>query len=361
MTASRNPIIAEDLARICAHDLPWHTFAGKTILISGANGFLPAYMVETLLYLNETAGIGCKVIGLVRNREKAESRFAHLLDRRDFSLLIQDVCAPVEVQKAFNRQDRKEREEKLDFIIHAASQASPKYYGVDPAGTLLANTLGTHNLLQLARKHKVEGFLFFSSGDVYGRVDQTTPIKEDDYGWLDPTDVRSCYGESKRLGETMCVAWHHQFGVPVKIVRIAHTYGPGLALDDGRVFADFVANIVRNEDIVLKSDGSARRPFLYLVDATVGFFTVLLRGAVAHAYNVANEEGDISVRELAELLVGLFPERKLKVKFVTGATQPGYIASKIQGGVPDTTKLRQLGWEPTTSIEEGFRRTVMSF
>jgi nucleoside-diphosphate-sugar epimerase len=349
MFASRNPIVKEDVARICAHELPWRAFSGKTVLVSGANGFLPAYMVETLLYLNETAGTGCRVVGLVRNREKAEKRFSHVLGRSDFSLLVQDVCAPIEVDN------------KIDFIIHAASQASPKYYGIDPAGTLLANTLGTYNLLQLASKHVVEGFLFFSSGDVYGRVNQETPIKEADYGWLDPTDVRSCYGESKRLGETMCAAWKHQYGVPVKIVRIAHTYGPGLALNDGRVFADFVANIIRNEDIVLKSDGTARRPFLYLADATLAFFTVLLRGENGQAYNVANEAGDISVRELAELLVGLFPERKLAVKFVTGASQPGYIASKIQGGVPDTTKIRKLGWRPTTSLEEGFRRTVMSF
>src|SRR5215469_5771658 len=154
MTGVRNPIIHEDLTQICAHDLPWRTFAHKTVLISGANGFLPAYMVETLLYLNETAGINCRVIGLVRNREKSENRFAHILGRIDFSLLVQDVCSPIAV------------DEKIDFVIHAASQASPKYYGRDPAGTLLANTLGTHNLLELAKRHQAEGFLFFSSGDV---------------------------------------------------------------------------------------------------------------------------------------------------------------------------------------------------
>jgi UDP-glucuronate decarboxylase len=345
----RNPVIEEDVRTIAAWDLPWHEFSGSTILVAGANGFLPAYMVETLLYLNEAANTSCRVIGLVRNREKAQARFRHLLSREDLSLHVQDVTAPIEVTGP------------IDFVIHAASQASPKYYGKDPAGTLLANTFGTHNLLELARKRKTRGFLFFSSGEVYGKPIKMTPISEDDYGTLDPMDVRSCYGESKRLGETMCVAWYQQYGVPTKIVRISHTYGPGLDLDDGRVFADFVANIVRDQDILLKSDGSARRPFCYLADATAAFFTVLLRGENGHAYNVANEESDISIADLARLLVQLFPERHLSVKFTGATSVAGYIPAVIQGGLPNTTKIRKLGWRPTTGLEEGFRRTIRSF
>jgi UDP-glucuronate decarboxylase len=350
MSFMRNPIVEEDLARICAHKLPWRQFYRKTILISGANGFVPAYMVETLLYLNETdSSIDCRVIGLVRNRQKAEKRFAHLLGREDFSLLVQDVCSPIAIRG------------NVDFIIHAASQASPKYYGNDPVGTLLPNTLGTHNLLCLAKRCGVESFLFFSSGDVYGRVSvPEVPIKEDGYGPLDPLDARSCYGESKRLGETMCAAWHRQYGIPAKIVRLAHTYGPGMALDDGRVFADFVANVVRGEDIILKSQGTAVRAFCYLADATVAFFTVLLCGANAQAFNVGNEDCEISVLQLAKVLIGLFPERQLAVRFSSDRTQ-GDTESKADRGAPDTSKVRKLGWYPTTTIEEGFRRTIASY
>lgn len=345
---ARNPVIEEDLRCIVALDLPWSEFSGKTIFVAGAAGFLPAYMVETLCFLNETAGTSCSVIALVRNRDKAEVRFGHLLQRADFRLHVQDVTSPIEVAGP------------IDFLIHAASQASPKYFGRDPAGTLLANTVGTYNLLELARKREA-AFLFFSSGEVYGKPIKNGPVSENDYGTLDPTDIRSCYGESKRLGETMCVAWHHQYGVPTKIVRISHTYGPGMDLEDGRVFADFVANIVRREDIALKSDGSARRPFCYLADATAAFFTVLLRGKNGQAYNVANEECEISVGELARLLVQLFPERKLSVKFTGAAPPSGYVPAVIQGGLPDTTKLGKLGWRPVIGLEEGFRRTVRSF
>ena len=348
MGYARNQTIGQDLAQVIANDLSWDEFTDRAVLVSGANGFLPAYIVEALLYLNEKRGLNCRVIGLVRNRDRAEKRFAHLLHRADFSLLVQDVCSPITT------------EENVDFIVHAASEASSKYYSKDPAGTLLANTLGTYNLLELARRSHSRGFLFFSSGEVYGRASQQTRIKEDDFAPLDPTDVRSCYGEGKRMGEAMCTAWHRQHGVPAKIVRVSHTYGPGMSLDDGRVFADFVGNIVRNEDIVLKSDGSARRPFCYLADATVGFFTVLLRGEAGQAYNLANDEAGVSMLELAETLVRIFPERRLRVRFAEGVI-PAKLQVSVKSPVPDTTKIRKLGWRPTTSIEEGFKRTVMSF
>jgi len=347
----RHPIVEEDLARITAHDLPWRTFSGKTILVSGANGFLPAYMVETLLYLNEIdPSMNCRVIGMARNRDRARKRFAHLLDRPDFGMVIQDVASPAAIPVP------------VDFIIHAASQASPKYYGVDPVGTLAANSLGTHNLLTLARDCRSEGFLFLSSGDVYGHVDEShIPNREDYFGPLDPSQVRSCYGESKRIGETMCAAWCHQFGVPTKIVRPTHTYGPGQRLDDGRVFADFVANVVRHEDIVLHSDGSARRAFCYLADSVLAFFTVLLKGQPGQAYNSGHEDCEISVAELARLLVSLFPERGLSLRFHTNGAPAGYLRSTVNRGSLDTSKLRALGWRPTTSLAEGFRRTVLSF
>jgi nucleoside-diphosphate-sugar epimerase len=349
-TPARHPIIEEDLRQIAAADLPWALLAGKTVLVTGANGFLPAYMVETLLYRNEhAAGPATQVIGLVRNRARAEARFAAYRGRPDLRLLVQDVCEPVVLA------------EPVHCIIHAASQASPKYYGRDPVGTLGPNVLGTHHLLGLAAAQHVEAFLFFSSGEVYGQVaPERIPTREQDYGWLDPADVRSCYGESKRMGETMCVAWAQQYGVPAKIVRPFHTYGPGMRLDDGRVFADFVADIVQGRDIVLKSDGSAIRAFCYLADATRGFFAVLLNGATGQAYNIGSPE-EISILELARLLVDSFPEKGLRVVRDAGVRPPGYLQSPVTRNCPDITKARGLGWTPTTAVQAGFIRTVRSF
>jgi UDP-glucuronate decarboxylase len=332
--------------------LPWNEFEGKTVLISGANGFLPAYMVETLLYLNETRHhTPTKVIGLVRNIDKAKARFAAYQNRSDLQFLVQDVCDPVKIDLP------------MDYIIHAASQASPKYYGIDPVGTLSANVLGTFNLLNLAKEKKVKGFLFFSSGEVYGQVPSSDkPIGETDFGVLDPAAVRSCYGESKRMGETMCVAWAHQFSIPTKMVRPVHTYGPGMSFDDGRVFADFVANVVQNQNIVMKSDGRAIRAFCYLADATKAYFTVLLRGKIGEAYNVGNANAELSVLELAEMLVKLFPEKNLQVvRQIPLVDAHGYLPSSVIHNTINMDKINQLGWIADTSPLVGFERTVRSY
>lgn len=346
-----SPIVKEDIAAIAGADLPWATFQNSTVVISGAAGYLPSYMVETLLYLNDqNPGDSCQVVGLVRNLEKARRRFEHHADRPDLALTDQDIC------------DRLLWAGAADFVIHAASQASPKYYGSDPVGTITANTLGTANLLRLARERGARGFLFFSSSEVYGRLPEgKTAMAEDDIGFVDPTDVRSCYAEGKRAGETLCVSYAKQHSIPCRIVRPFHTYGPGMALDDGRVFADFVANIVRGEDIALKSDGSARRAFCYLADAVTGFFTALLKGEAGRAYNVANPDGDLSIRELADLLVELFPEKTLKVVHAEGTITPGYIPSPVAACLPNIDRMAALGWRPSTNVRDGFLRTVKSY
>lgn len=344
-------IIDGDISYIISNDLSWHEFSNRTILITGASGFLPAYMVETLLNLKKHIGIGpSKIICLVRNIAAAQKRFTEYKERNDIEWVVQDVCAPVEIEC------------KIDYIVHAASQASPKYYGIDPVGTLSANVLGTANMLNLAVKNNVKGFLFFSSGEVYGHVDPSQiPLKENLYGYIDPLDVRSCYAESKRLGETMCISWMHQYGVPVKIIRIFHTYGPCMKLDDGRVFADFVSDVVRGCDIVMRSDGKAIRAFCYLSDAIIAFFTVILKGEIGQAYNVGNDKAEISVIDLADLLVSLYPERKLKVIKQDESVTPDYLKSPFNWHIPDINKIKQLGWTPQINLNEGFRRTIESF
>ena len=159
----------------------------------------------------------------------------------------------------------------------------------------------------------------------------------------------------------MCVAWAHQYGVPAKIVRPFHTYGPGMRLDDGRVFADFVADVVNHRNIVMASDGSARRAFCYLAEAVAGFFTVLFKGAVAQAYNVGNDRGELSILELARLLAGLHPGSPLEVVLDEAAKSPDYLKSKITRNCPDISKIRQLGWEPKVSASEGFQRTIQYY
>jgi UDP-glucuronate decarboxylase len=347
MIHADNPVVAQDVSLILNQPLPWRLLNGATVVISGAGGFLPAYMVETLAALN-ARGANIRMVGLVRNLEKARARLGHL-SSIGVELMKQDIAKSL-------RSDVP----KADFIVHAASQASPRFYGADPVGTLEANTTGTQQMLRHAKYSDCRSFLFFSSGEVYGApLDDSKPLAETDFGYLDPATVRACYAESKRLGETLCVSWHHQFGVPARIVRPFHTYGPGMDLNDGRVFADFVADILAGRNITLKSDGLAVRPFCYLADATVGFFTALLKGESGKAYNVGNPNAEISIKDLAHLLVGLFPEMGLKVDHQPPkAPVVGYLKSKVTRSTPSIDRMAALGWQPSTGLGDGFNRTI---
>ncbi|GLI91277.1 NAD-dependent epimerase/dehydratase family protein [Methylocystis echinoides] len=340
---SRHPLWRADIARILSAPLPWEAFEGRTVLVAGANGFLPAAMVETLLTLSDR-GAGLKVIALARSRENALRRFAGWLAHPAFSLIVADVSAPVEI------------DDPIDMIVHAASQASPRYYDVDPVGTALPNILGTQRLLELARRKETRRFLYLSSSEVYGVGDRRDPIAEHDFAALDPATLRACYAESKRMGETLCVSHGAQYGVDCVIARPFHTYGPGMRLDDGRVFADFVRDIVTGRDIVLNSDGGAQRAFCYLADAVEAFFTLLLKGAQGTAYNVGNAQAVMAIRDLATLLVGLRPERGLVARFAP--PRDGYLASGVARAEPNTARLEGLGWRPRTGVAEGFRRTI---
>ncbi len=347
----RDGIIFEDTERVIASNLEWTALEGKTILITGAAGFLPSYMVEVLLRLSEAhAGKNLQVIALDFNAENCRTRFSRYANRSDLTVIEHDASEELVIDT------------KIDYIVHAASLASPKYFGKAPVETYSANTLGTHRMLSLAHSNAVQSFLYFSSSEIYGELDDSQiPTPESTLGLVDTTDVRSSYAESKRMGETMCVSWHKQFNVPAKIVRPFHTYGPGMRLDDGRVFADFVANIVNGQNILMRSDGKASRAFCYLADAVEGFFCVLLRGKSGEAYNMGNDKAETTVLELANTLVGLFPEKNLEVIMHSLAQPPGYLQSRVSRSCPDISKLKALGWLPTTSIEEGFARTIRSY
>jgi len=343
-----NRIIEEDLKNITSSNVDWLQFNEKTILVSGANGFLPAYIIETLLYLcNGQILDSVEIIALVRNEQKAKNRFKHHLNTKHLHFIVQDVNDPIEI------------EEPIDFIIHAASQASPKYYGIDPVGTLKANTVGTYNLLELARKKQVEAFLYFSSSEVYGKVStELKDIKENDYGYIDPCAIRSCYAESKRMGENMCVCWVSQYDINVKIVRPFHTFGPGMMLDDGRVFADFVKNIVQRENIVLNSKGDAVRAFCYLSDAVIAFFKILLYGKKGEAYNMGNPNNTIAIIELANMLANMYQDRGIEVVVNLENTNQSYMPSQVITNIPNIEKLSALDWKPNVTLSEGFKRTI---
>lgn len=346
-----NRIISEDLDNICSSNIDWMKFKNKTVLISGAYGMLPSYMVFTLIRLNETIpDMNIKIIAFVRNEKKLADRFGAYTNKPYFQTIIGDIK---ECQKI---------DEKIDYIIHGASPASSQYYWTNPVDVILPNMLGTYNLLELAKKNNVDSFLFFSSGEVYGSLIKDE-VLESDMGAVVPMNVRSCYSESKRMGETLCKCYSHQYGLNIKVARPAHTYGPTMDIEnDKRVFAEFVARAIKGEDIVMKSDGSAERTFCYIADAIIAFFTIMLHGENAEAYNVVNKNATVSIKELGEIVASLSYGKSSKVITEPRKNDDTYLENKHKKhSTMSVSKLEAFGWSCNYSIEKGFERTIKSF
>ena len=342
----KSTIIREDIENIYGRNLPWDRLKNCTVLITGAYGMLASYVMYLLLYLNEYHNMGIHIIAAVRSREKFVQRFGESEEDNLVTIYTEPLEAPIFV------------EETVDYIIHAASFASPQYYAKCPVDVIKPNALGTYQLLKLAVEKKSKGFLFFSTGDVYGQVNQTGSICEDTLGVLDPLDIHSCYGESKRLAETMCYAYYKQYGVPTKMLRLWHTYAPTMDIEnDPRVFASFMNNLVHGEDIVMKSDGSACRAFCYVADAVAAFFTVLFCGKNGEAYNICNPSEFCSIKQLADRIVSLREDISLKVITKERPLDDNYTENlRANLNPPSDEKLRQLGWHPEYTIEQGFSR-----
>ncbi|MCD8245374.1 MAG: NAD-dependent epimerase/dehydratase family protein [Parabacteroides sp.] len=345
---SVNSYVYRDLLTITKTALPWEQLAEKTVLITGAGGFIGYYLVHTLLVLNDTKNLHIHVIGLVRNEKRARQKFGFLLDRDDFELVVQDVIEEIRISQ------------NVDYIIHAASQASNIQFETDPVGTINANVMGTVRVLEYARRKQAISTLFISSLKVYGTIhDGSASIAEEMTGYLDHTDYKNCYAQGKRAAETICASYIKEYGMNIKIARPAYIYGAS-SLEDDRVWAQFMANVIRRENIVLKSSGGTYRSFCYLADTVAALFTILLKGANGQPYNISSLDSNVTIREFAKLTADAFPERKLALVFQNKADEQERDSSRFSPTpeILDNTRITQLGWEAQYALPEGIRRSV---
>jgi UDP-glucuronate decarboxylase len=257
---------------------------------------------------------------------------------------------------------------KFEYIIHAASIASPIYYRKYPIETMDANVQGLRNLLNYARSEKdkgnnPDGFLFFSTSEIYGDPDPgNIPTRETYRGNVSCTGPRACYDESKRYGETLCVNFARQYNLPITVARPFNNYGPGLKITDRRVIPDFARDILNNRNIIMYSDGKPTRTFCYVADAIIGYFKILTKGRPGEAYNIGVDGPEISMTELAEKMVSIGSEElgySGKVVHMT-SKDSDYLTDNPNRRCPNIDKARgELGYNPSISLEEGLKKTLM--
>lgn len=339
-----NQIVLEDMQYIYKQKISWERLKNKRIFISGSYGMLSSYIVFFLMFLNIYHDYNIHVIAQGRNKKKAKERFFEFWSHQCFEYTDINICE--KISNNFH----------ADYYIHAAGIANPKYYSKFPVEVIEPNVLGTYHLLQLARKNSCQKFLLFSSGDIYGLVNNPSCITEDSLGTMDTLDIHSCYGESKRLAETLCSSFSKEYNIPITIARIGHTYGPTMDIfNDPRSFSSFMKCAIKGEDIVMFSDGKSKRPFCYLADAVYGFMLMLLEGEDNGAYNISNSKQFISIFELANTVAEICND---SIKVIKQIRTDSYVENTLNMcNRLSEEKLIKLGWNCEYNVKTGMERT----
>ena len=333
-------IIYEDCIQIIK-DNDVEKLRNKSFLITGASGMIGSYVSYVLKVLNDEYGMNIKILLNVRDENKLSDE---LRNDSHVTIIKQDVSMPFNIS------------EPVDYIVHAASPASPKIMKDYPFETNVANTVGTYNTLMLAKEKNVSGYLFVSSREIYGEpMDGVEVFTEDGLlGQVNPLVPRNGYAEGKKAAENMCVGIKEEYGINTKIIRLAHTYGPGMSIYDGRVQADFLNNVINNQDIIMKSDGSSVRTYTYISDAVNGLFKVLLSSNDI-VYNISDDK-EVSIKDLAEILVSLSENSNLVME-IDESMKKG--SASFKKGILSNEKIKkELNWYPKYDIVEGFKRTI---
>lgn len=337
-------IFHEDMEQIVYDsNIPWDEMKGSTTLVTGATGMIGSVIVRALSEANRRRSLGIRVLAFGRDRGKAKKLFEN---------------SGIEFFR-HNILDQLRVDGPVDYIFHCAAVTKSAEMASNPVGVAETNLRGTSNILDLAGKKRVRSMVYLSSMEIYGDTDPALPyVTEDILGFIDLKSPRSCYPESKRMCENLCCCHFAQFGTPVKIVRLAQTFGAGTPGDDPRVFAQFARSSVLGENIVLHTDGNSYSNFCYISDAVRGLFIVLLKGKNAEAYNISNPDASMTIRRMAELVAEELSGGKVSVV----VDKPSDISK--YGYAPDvsrrlgTEKIEMLGWRPKYGIAEMYRRMI---
>jgi nucleoside-diphosphate-sugar epimerase len=332
--------------------------SGREVVIAGGAGFLGYYLVQAALNWNEGHAATPIKVSILDNLIRGVPSWLTSLERNpNLRLIRHDITQPLPSELG-----------SVDYFIHAASIASPTYYRKYPIQTMDANVNGLRFLMEycLARQassRPVQAVLFYSSSEIYGDpTPENIPTPETYRGNVSCTGPRACYDESKRYCETLCVNFAREHAVPVKVARPFNNYGPGLKITDRRVIPDFARDVLNGRDIVMLSDGSAKRTYCYVADAVAGYYKILVHGRAGEAYNIGVETPEISVLELANHVAELARELFGYAGRVVhqASSDPDYLVDNPNRRCPVILKARnELGYDPHVDVREGLRRSLV--
>lgn len=328
-----------DLLQIFEKNLPWEKLSSRRILVTGSTGLIGGCLVDALM-LNPNRNYQLFASG--RNKQRALDRFKEYVECDDFHFLEYDVLYPLNCDVDF------------DYIIHAASYASPNAFVQNPVEVMKSNIIGVSNLIEYGLAHQMKRFLYISTGEIYGEGDGRV-FDEEYSGYVNCLIPRSCYPSSKRAAETMCVSYAAEYGADVVIARPCHVYGPNFSEKDNRVYAQFIRNILNDSDIIMKSTGEQFRSWCYVVDCVSALLYVLLKGEKGQAYNIADSQSVISIKELAETIAEI-GNKSVIMEVPSVSESLGY--NVVTKSVFLTEKLEALGWSVEGTMKEKLEKTL---
>ena len=336
-------VLEEDLL-YCAQKIP-SVFYGTNFFVTGSTGLIGSLLVKSILKADEIKKAGINVYALARSPSKVDEVFSSYESNPYLHFVYGDVLSPVIL------------EDKIDYIVHAASQTASKEMVLHPVETSKVALDGTMNMLDFAVSKKVRGFVYLSSMEAFGKCSSKEErLSENDLGKIDLTSVRSCYSESKRMCELLCTCYAQETGLDVKIARLAQVFGAGISKNENRVFAQFAFSALNGKDIVLHTDGTSWGNYCYTSDVISALFTILEKGKSAECYTVVNEETSRMIKDMASLVIKVSGNSTSKLVFDIPKDEAkfGY-APKTEMKL-SSEKLRSLGWSVNFSLEEMYKR-----
>lgn len=325
-----------DLDYICQSSLiDWSRIDNHSFLITGSTGLIGSVLVKSLLRRDTNI----KIVLPVRSLEKAKSIFGE-----------RDNVTYLETDMEHFRCDI-----QTDYVIHAASPTKSKFFVTYPIETLNSTILGVNNVLDYSFKNHVKSIVYLSSMEMYGVLNADN-VTETDLGYIDPLDIRSSYSEGKRVSELYCKSFYKEKNVPVKIARLAMTFGPGISREENRVYKYFCDCILKKEDIVLKSSGETVINFCYTVDAVLGILSILLNGSNGEAYNVVADPTDMTIKDSAIWLIKEYGGKNQRVIFDIPKKEDGF--APVNSMILSNEKIKKIGWAPETNLKDAYHKLL---